>query len=65
MKNISKDAILSMKFLFPEIQEQVEIADVLADMDKEIESLNARLMQSRKIKQSMMQELLTGHIRLL
>lgn len=65
MKNISKDAILSMKFLFPEIQEQVEIADVLADMDKEIESLNARLMQSRKIKQSMMQELLTGRIRLI
>lgn len=65
MKNISKDAILSMKFLFPKIQEQVEIADVLADMDKEIESLNARLMQSRKIKQSMMQELLTGRIRLI
>ena len=65
MKNISKDAIVSMKFIFPEIQEQVGIGDVLADMDKEIESLEAQLFKARQIKQSMMQELLTGRIRLI
>ena len=37
----------------------------LKDMDYEIEILDVRLDKARQIKQSMMQELLTGHIRLL
>ena len=48
----------------PEIPEQTAIAEVLSDMDAEIETLEARLAKARLIKQGMMQELLTGRIRL-
>jgi type I restriction enzyme S subunit len=44
--------------------EQIAIATVLSDMDSEIESLETKLSKTRQIKQGMMQELLTGRIRL-
>ena len=44
--------------------EQEAITAVLSDMDTEIESLEAKLNKTRLIKQGMMQELLTGRIRL-
>ena len=49
---------------YPQIQEQTAIATVLSDMDTEIESLESKLAKAREIKQGMMQELLTGKIRL-
>jgi type I restriction enzyme S subunit len=45
-------------------EEQTAIASVLFDMDTEIESLESKLSKAREIKQGMMQELLTGRIRL-
>lgn len=45
--------------------EQTAIASILSDIDSEIASLDSRLAKARKIKQSMMQELLTGRIRLI
>lgn len=45
-------------------QEQTAIATILADMDEEIQALEQRLNKTRQIKQGMMQELLTGKIRL-
>lgn len=44
--------------------EQTAIASVLSDMDAEIEALEARRDETRALKQGMMQELLTGRIRL-
>ena len=44
--------------------EQEAIAIVLADMDAEISALEAKLAKARQVKQGMMQELLTGRIRL-
>jgi type I restriction enzyme S subunit len=41
------------------------ITTVLSDMDTEIESLESKLAKAREIKQGMMQELLTGRIRLI
>jgi type I restriction enzyme S subunit len=52
------------EFLAPSRDEQVAIADVLTDMDAEIEALEARREKTRAIKQGMMQELLTGRTRL-
>jgi type I restriction enzyme S subunit len=46
------------------LQEQTAIATVLSDMDTEIGSLESKLAKAREIKQGMMQELLTGKIRL-
>lgn len=46
------------------LKEQHEIATVLSDMDAEITALEQRRDKTRAIKQAMMQELLTGRIRL-
>jgi type I restriction enzyme S subunit len=48
----------------PEIEEQTAIAAVLSDMDAEIAALEAKLAKARQIKGGMMQNLLTGKIRL-
>ena len=48
----------------PTSHEQMAITSVLSDMDTEIESLESKLAKAREIKQGMMQELLTGRIRL-
>lgn len=49
----------------PTKEEQVAIAGVLTDMNTELATLEARRDKARQIKQGMMQELLTGRIRLL
>ena len=41
-----------------------DIATVLSDMDAELTALEARRDKTRALKQGMMQELLTGRIRL-
>jgi type I restriction enzyme S subunit len=45
-------------------KEQTAIAEILSDMDAEIDALAAKLNKLRNIKQGMMSELLTGRIRL-
>lgn len=47
-----------------DLKEQQAIAQVLSDMDSEIEQLEKKLVKYQQIKQGMMQELLTGRIRL-
>lgn len=47
-----------------DIKEQEAIASILSDMDNEIKSLEQKLAKTRQIKQGMMQQLLTGKIRL-
>ncbi len=48
----------------PTVTEQKAVADILSIMDDEIAALGAKLTKARNIKQGMMQELLTGRIRL-
>lgn len=50
--------------VFPSLSEQIAIADIFIDMDTEIFSLEQQLNKARNLKQGMMQELLTGRIRL-
>lgn len=65
LPNIQKDALSKMKFLYPsDHAEQIAIASILSDMDNEIEALEQKLAKTRQIKQGMMQQLLTGKIRL-
>ena len=52
------------EFLAPSFDEQQAIAAVLSDMDAEIAALEQRRDKTRALKQGMMQELLTGRIRL-
>lgn len=49
----------------PNLREQITIANILSDMDKEISTLEKRLAKTELIKQGMMQELLTGKTRLI
>ena len=48
----------------PTVEEQTAIATFLNDMDADLAALEAKLAKARQIKQGMMQELLTGRIRL-
>lgn len=64
MKNISKPALLSIEIALPCVEEQTAIATILTDMDTELVELETRLAKTRQLKQGMMQELLTGRIRL-
>lgn len=60
------DNFNSMTIRFPlSIEEQQAIASALTRMDKEIESLEGKKAKYEQIKQGMMQQLLTGKIRLI
>ena len=48
----------------PTVEEQTAIAEILSDMDAEISALEQKREKTRLLKQGMMQELLTGRIRL-
>ena len=63
-KRITPSDFLDYKIFLPEKDEQQAIARVLSDMDSEIELLEKKLAKYQQIKQGMMQELLTGRIRL-
>ncbi len=62
--NLSKKLFLRIQLLLPSLREQQAIATVLSDMDAEITALEHRLDKTRAIKQGVMQQLLTGSIRL-
>ncbi len=49
----------------PDPDDQSAIAAILSDMDAEIAALETKLAKTRQLKQGMMQELLTGRIRLI
>lgn len=62
--NLNTDLIKGTKIFRPQCHEQTAIAQILGDMDSEITALQARIEKLREIKQGMMQNLLTGKIRL-
>ena len=57
--------LMPMPIDVPDIEEQRAIASVLSDMDTEITALEQRRDKAVAIKQGMMQQLLTGKVRLL
>jgi len=64
VSGVSKTNIAKIEIELPQPEEQLAIADILADMDSEIDVLETKLVKARQIKQGMMQELLTGRKRL-
>jgi type I restriction enzyme S subunit len=62
--NITKADFFCREIKRPVLLEQIAIAAILSDMDAELAALEAKLAKARSIKQGMMQELLTGRIRL-
>lgn len=63
--NLSGNTFKELELPLPDIDEQLRIATVLSDIDTDIEALEGKLEKYRHVKQGMMQNLLTGKIRLI
>ena len=63
-QRITPADFLKYEISIPSLQEQREIALILFDMDTAIQRLEEKLSKYQKIKQGMMEELLTGKVRL-
>ncbi len=61
---VSKTALRDLLIPVPPVDEQASLVEVFDDMTAEIASLEVKLAKAHQIKQGMMQELLTGRIRL-
>jgi type I restriction enzyme S subunit len=64
INNLAPSSIESLKFAIPTYEEQVTIAEVLSEMDAEVKALVAEQDKLRLVKQGMMQDLLSGSVRL-
>jgi type I restriction enzyme S subunit len=64
MLHLTKEKMESTKTISPSVEEQTAIGNVLSDMDSELNALEQKLAKARDLKQGMMQQLLTGRIRL-
>ena len=62
--SINSDELRLIQLILPSDEEQTAIAQILSDMDEEIQALETRLSKTKQIKQGMMQVLLTGKVRL-
>ena len=65
IKTITKEALSSFKISYPKIIEQERIAQILSDIDIEVHALEEKLKKAKSIKDGMLQNLLTGKIRLI
>ncbi len=63
--SLQKTNIYNLEVSLPPLQEQRAIASILTDMDNEISELEKKKVKYEKLKQGMMQQLLTGRIRLI
>jgi len=61
---ISKKNLAALRFRVPPVEEQAAIGQLFADMAAELQALETRLEKARQVKEGMMQNLLTGRIRL-
>lgn len=62
--NLSKEYFLKILIPIPDYEEQKAISTMITDMDQEINFLEQDLEKYKQIKQGMMEQLLTGKIRL-
>lgn len=63
--NLSKEYFLKLLIPIPEYEEQKAISTIISDIDDEIKFLEQELEMYKNIKQGMMEQLLTGKIRLI
>ncbi len=63
--NLNKELVKTVELNKPKsLEEQIRIAIILSDMDAEIEQLEQKLSKCKMVKQGLMQNSLTGKIRL-
>ena len=63
-KRISRGSLGRLFLKLPSVPEQTAIAEILSEMDSEIVAIETSLEKAHSLKQGMMQQLLTGKIRL-
>lgn len=61
---VNSGDVKKLRIFMPDPEEQGAIASALTDMDDQTTALQQKLAKARQIKQGMMQELLTGRVRL-
>lgn len=64
LKQLPIGKLMELQIIYPSIEEQIAIATILSDMDAEIEKLEQKRDKYTMLKQGMMQQLLTGRIRI-
>jgi len=64
IKEVRPPTILKLEIYLPSLSEQESICSILSDMDGEIEIMQQQLSKYNLAKQGMMQNLLTGKVRL-
>ena len=62
--SVRMDMIAEMEINLPPLVEQKAIAHILSDMDEELSALRRKREKMQRVKEGMMQELLTGRVRL-
>jgi type I restriction enzyme S subunit len=63
MKNISQDVIRLLQLTYPEIEEQRRILAAVAPVTDRIEALGGELAKLVALKSGLMNDLLTGRVR--
>ena len=63
--NLTTSIIKEFEIPLPALDEQRAIAKILSDMDDELDILTKKRDKYKAVKQGMMQQLLTGKIRLI
>ena len=63
ISGIATSDLLKLKTALPPIEEQQEIASILWDFDEQVRALWEELDQLKRLKQSLMQDLLSGTVR--
>lgn len=62
--NLTVEDVRRLEIRLPEKREREEIVEIMGDIDLEIHKLEEKLSKYQKVKQGMMEELLTGKVRL-
>jgi type I restriction enzyme S subunit len=64
VSGVSKGNIVKISVQIPTTREQIAIAEILCNIDDQLILLNEKVDKAQQIKQAMMQDLLTGKVRL-
>jgi type I restriction enzyme S subunit len=64
INNLTPKSIESLLFKVPPLKEHEAIAEALSEIDDELEELTKQVTKLRMVKEGMMQDLLTGKVRL-
>lgn len=62
--NLTVEDVRRLEIRLPKKREREEIVEIMGDIDLEIHKLEEKLSKYQKVKQGMMEELLTGKVRL-